>query len=105
MYVYSYVPMTTTELVGYVNPSSFVIGCAIFCLPLTQVLTNNQISHHSPVVQPMQRHVLVEVDLIDGYAQVNFPYYLTPLSIMYPLFEMMPLKFHLSITIYQIFFN
>ena len=39
---------------------------------LHNVLTNNQISHHSPMVQPMQRHVMAEEDLIDGYAQVNF---------------------------------
>ena len=34
--VRSHVPTTTIELVGYVNPSSYVIGCASFCLPLTQ---------------------------------------------------------------------
>ena len=73
MYVRSHVPATTTEPIGYVNPSSSVIGCAKFCLLLHNVLTNNQISHHSPMVQPMQRHVLAKVDLIDGYAQVNFP--------------------------------
>ena len=55
------------------NPSSFVISCAIFSLPLTQHANQNLISHHSPMVQPMQRHVLAEEDLIDGYAQVFFP--------------------------------
>ena len=73
MYIRIHVPPKTIELVGYVNPSSSVIGCASFFYLLHNVLTNNRISHHSPLVQPMQRHILAEVDLIDGYPQVKFP--------------------------------
>ena len=65
--------MTTIEPVGYVNPSSSVISFARFFYLLHNVLTDNLISHHYPMVQPMQRHVLTEEDLIDGYARVNFP--------------------------------
>lgn len=65
---------TTTEPVGYANPSSYVIGyMQYFVHLLHNVLINNLISHYSPVVQPMQRLVLVKEDPIDGYAQLNFP--------------------------------
>ena len=69
MYVYNHVPAKITEPVEYVNPSS-----SFFYL-LHNVLTTNMTSHHSPMVQPMKRHGLAKEDLIDGYAQVNFPFH------------------------------